>query len=125
MAVECGGYVAQNERAAALGYRPSKAPVCPRVVVGKRCVLYWGRSKSCSCQDRFGRRALFDHGRMWLDEEGQHVLTAEPYGASGVEVAALVTDLVELGLDLRISADSPWYPGSTILLTITRKAATA
>lgn len=66
----------QEQRAAQWhGWRPSRAPACPRVAAGKRCQT--GTSdRLCVCQRH---HHLLDHARMWLDPEGAHVLTAEPY----------------------------------------------
>jgi hypothetical protein len=103
----------QEQRAAKWwGLRPSNARVCLRVVAGKRCVQ---PQRSCVC-DKHQR--LLDHGRIWLDEDGKHVLTGEPYNASPRELSALFADADEHGLKVRISGRSPWFPGATVLIHI-------
>ena len=76
----------QDERAFALEWRPSTARRCPRVVAGLRC-----RAAAGSCPCRTHRR-LLDHARMWIDADGRRVLTAEPYGAAGDDLAAFLAD---------------------------------
>ncbi|MBN6051311.1 hypothetical protein JYK22_05145, partial [Nonomuraea sp. RK-328] len=108
---------AQEQRAAEyFGLRPSKASVCPRVVAGKRCLID-SRGK-CVCQDHY---RVLDHGRMWLDENGHHVLTGEPYNTWGEEMTAFVAAMDELGLHVHLSGRSLWYPGYTLLVRVTRK----
>ena len=103
---------------AMFGYTPSDARLCPRIVAGKRC-LENGPSCPCVCQSY--RHRAFDHARMWRDSKKRHVFTSEPYGISGEEVVALVSDMAELGLSVCLDARSPWNPGSTILIVITRR----
>ncbi len=105
------------------GYRPSKAPVCPWVVTGKRCRLSaWG--ELCLCE-RF--QSLLDHGRMWIGEDGRHVLTGEPYRhvlsrpCAGT-LADFQTEMAALGLVVAISEDSPYNPGNTVLITVSGNA---
>lgn len=108
----------QGQRAADwYGLRPAKAQVCPRIVAGKRCLAYNGHSEMCVCQVHY---RLLDHGRIWLDATGQHVLTGEPYDAHGDDLAALLVDLAALGLRATITAHSMWNPGSTVLILIRR-----
>ena len=95
------------------GYRESKARVCPRVTAGKRC------SSRPDCVCRRYRRPL-DHGRIWLDHEGKSVFTSEPYSLNGEDIAALVSEMEELGLTVTLEGRSQWNPGSTLLLRITR-----
>lgn len=106
------------------GYRPSKAPVCPWVVVGKRCrISGWG--ELCLCE-RF--QSLLDHGRMWIGEDGRHVLTGEPYrhvlsptwGPPGGTMSDFRREMASLGLVLAISEESPYNPGNTILITVSQ-----
>lgn len=108
---------AQEERAAEyFGLRPSTAAICPRVAAGKRCLM--DTRQECVCRDH---RRLLDHGRMWLAENGQHVLTGEPYDTWGEEIAEFITALAALGLKVSISGRSLWNPGSCLLLRITRE----
>lgn len=104
----------QEERAAEYyGLRPSNARVCPRVVAGKRCLANCGE---CVCSHH---HRVLDHGRVWLDKDGKHVLTGEPYDASGNQIAALVTDMAALGLEVSLSGRSMWNPRSTLLIRVT------
>lgn len=98
------------------GLRPSQARICPRVVAGKRCLTYH-RSR-CLCDKH---RSLLDHGRMWLDEHGRHVLTGEPYHIAPDDLAAFTDDMAKLGLQVNVKpkSESFWYPGHTHLILIT------
>ncbi|WP_433541156.1 hypothetical protein ACQP10_08505 [Streptosporangium sandarakinum] len=105
---------AQEQRAADLfGLRPSRARICPRVVAGKHCQA---DHDTCVCQRH---HRLLDHGRLWLDPEGHHVLTGEPYSADGDALTALLTDTASLGLTVSITGRSLWNPGQTVLIRIT------
>ena len=101
---------------AMFGYTPSDARLCPRIVAGRRC-LENSPSRPCVCS--IYRDKAFDHARMWQDSKRRHVFTSEPYGIHGEEVVALVSDMAELGLSVRLDARSPWNPGHTILIRIT------
>jgi Protein of unknown function (DUF3987) len=52
------------------------------------------------------------------------VLTAEPYGADGEDLAELFRELADLGLDVSVSARSPYYPGWTVMILMRRKPPT-
>lgn len=106
------------------GWRPSRAPACPRVVVGKRCQIGYPSLRMggrCVCQ-RY--QPLFDHGAMWLDSDGAHVLTGEPYHIDQALLAALIQETTGLGVEITVSGDeSPWCPGGTTLLVVRARAA--
>lgn len=99
------------------GWRRSRAPACPRVVVGKRCLVGYSRRR-CLCQDYYPR--LLDHSAMWLARDGTHVLTGEPYDFAPDDVTDLLEAAARLGLSLNVevSSDSPWYPGHTTLVIV-------
>lgn len=103
----------QDEWAAERRWRPSKAPACPRVVVGKRC-LQLHLSGRCVCV-RY--RALLDHGRCWLAGR-RHIVTGEPYHVDVDQLAAFAEELRALGVDIDISGNSPWNPGQTVRITL-------
>jgi hypothetical protein len=98
---------------AELGYRPSRARICPRVIAGRHCRADVG----CICH---AYHRVLDHARIWLDEAGDHVLTAEPYHAHGTDLVAFLLDLELLGLRACLSGASPWNPGHTLLITVRR-----
>jgi hypothetical protein len=52
------------------------------------------------------------------------VFTVEPYEADGEDVARLLRDLAELGLDATLYGHSPWNPGGTFLLLVHRRDVT-
>jgi hypothetical protein len=108
-------YEVWEARFADLGYRPSNARICPLVTAGKRCRSGLGGEK-CICQRH---SEVLDHARVWLDKDGKHVYTAEPYEADGDELATLLADLHREGLRARFSGRSPWNLGSTFLIEIT------
>jgi hypothetical protein len=84
---------------------------CPRLVVGKRC-QGWDR---CMCAALVH---TLDHGRLWRTEDGKRILTGEPYGCSGKDLAQLVTTVEDLGLEVFVDNCSPYFPGHTVLLVI-------
>lgn len=108
---------AQEQRASDFyGLRPSTAAICPRVVTGKRCLM--DRRSECVCRDH---RRMLDHGRMWLDENGQHVLTGEPYDTWGEELVAFIGAMAELGLKVNLTGRALWFPGHTLLIRVSRE----
>lgn len=109
---------AQQERAAAWHQlRPSQAVRCPRTVAGKRCrtrnVNSIGQTEPCICNS-----TLMDHARMWIGRDGQKVLTTEPYGRDGMDVADFIRELDAIGLSVEVTGASPWNPGATFCLMI-------
>lgn len=110
-------HAAQRQRAADWhGWRPSDASACPCVVAGKPCNADTG-DRLCLCQRH---HHLLDHARMWIDPEGHHVLTGEPYDTHDDELRDLFRDLAALRLQASVSGRSLWNPGHTLLITITR-----
>lgn len=111
----------ERRMVARLGYRPSRAVRCPRVVAGLRCRHITTRGLECPCAcDRFQVR-LFDHARMWYDARSRaHVLTGEPYDFNPEDLAAFVaTDGHALRLRVEVSKGL-WKPGSTTLVIVRR-----
>jgi hypothetical protein len=120
------------------GWRESKAQRCPRVVLGRRCLVYGWKSNQqpspclcCQWYAQYGSR-VDDHARMWLDRDGRHVLTYEPYtthlGDGGARWRADVlprfrADAAALGLTVTVGDRSPHYPGSTTLLIVSKAEA--
>lgn len=97
--------------------RSTSVHVCPQLVAGKRCVAWHRHGVQCVCQ-RFDR--LLDHARLWIPPVGGYVLTAEPYHASGENLAAFVGECSRLGLRVSLSGRSPYFPGSTLLIEVRR-----
>jgi hypothetical protein len=104
------------------GYRSlNHRRVCPMLVAGRRC-----RDRlreSCIC---LRWRSVLDHARMWrVPGAGSNggtgcALTAEPYGVPETDLAGFREELGELGLRAEVSEDSPWNPGKTVLILVTR-----
>ena len=84
-------------------WRPSRARPCPRLVAGKRCLA--DHTDQCLCLQH---RAVFDHARIWIDISGNHVFTTEPYDRDGGDVAAFITDMEGLGLQVTITGAALW-----------------
>lgn len=92
---------------------------CPRVVVGKRC-----RYTGCLCQFGGAVSNLLDHKGLWRNERKEKVFTAEPY-TSSLDLDVLEgfrAETAQLGLTVRMSAASPWFPTSTVLLLVERES---
>jgi hypothetical protein len=95
----------------------SSAPACPRVVAGKRC-----KYVNCLCQYGGGISNLLDHRGIWLDKNRRHVFTAEPY-TSSLDLELLEgfrAEAAHLGLTVRLSARSPWFPTYTTMIIVER-----
>lgn len=102
----------QIDHAAERGLRPSNARVCPHVVAGVRCRWPMG----CIFRGR-----VFDHSCIWWNQaKRQHEMTTEPYQADSEDLAVLFGELHALGLTATVSGDSPWNPGSTLMIHIYR-----
>jgi hypothetical protein len=111
----------QSLMAAWFGLRPSSARRCPRVVAGRRCLAHrYFRDGVARCACEQYEFPLWDHVRIWLDQAGRYVLTLEPYGANGANVAMLARAMRSLGLVVDVTARSPWSPGRTVLILIRR-----
>lgn len=109
---------------AGLGY-------CPRPLVRKHCKVYSGSGPflggSCFCQVEGLYFHVLDHPNYWKTPEGDLVLTGEPYrGALKSEsgqrlLEGFIAECGDLGLRVDLSEDSPWNPGSTVLVTVRRE----
>lgn len=108
------------------GWRRSKGRVCPRQVLGKRCTAY-GRDwrSACLCTQWQRTTWVWDHEHLWLDRDGNYVLTLEPYLTVGnLHLDELLARAANDGLQVEVSdAESPWNPGATLLLVVTRATA--
>lgn len=97
------------------GFTPDPGKECPRRVAGKRCTAE--SSSTCICLEYYN---VLDHKAMWKDTLRGNVLvmTAEPFGINGEDIAALHADLADIGLTVAVRSESPYYPGRTVLLLI-------
>jgi hypothetical protein len=109
---QTGYYEGWEERWAWDGYRPSRAAVCPLVVLGRRCRIGMPSGEDCICQ-RYDR--LFDHAAVWIDRDGRKVYTAEPYDVGGDELADALAELHELGLQVYVTGLGRWHPSTFVL----------
>ncbi len=100
------------------GLTPTDLTPCPRVAAGKRCRIYSRQYAQCLCQYD-GITGILDHKRIWKDAQGRKVFTSEPYGGAHWigYIEEYRQELADLGLTLAVSAQSPWYPLATVLLT--------
>ncbi len=98
------------------GWRPSGALPCPRIAAGKHCLVGTRTPGLCTCCKY--THGLLDHARVWLDGDGGHVYTAEPYDFDGAEFAELAAECAGLGLDVCVTGTSPYFPGRTTLIVI-------
>jgi hypothetical protein len=94
-------------------------PVCPRHLAGIRCVASDPTSQ-CICE-RHDR--ILDHRKAWVTENGEFVITAEPYAVDEEALAAFIGECEDLGLAVTTDGESPYNPGNTSLITIRRRTA--
>jgi len=111
------------------GWTPAPAELrpCPRIVAGLRCLVSvrYGAlpspgAESCPCQRGRGL-GILDHARLWLVPRGGYALSSEPYGFDVLGAARYADACGELGLDVRVSARSPYYPLESVLVITTRR----
>jgi len=85
---------------------------CPKMLVDLPC-----HDDGCMCRrDPFLR--ILDHRKLWIDGEGNYVLTAEPYEWEGRALGSFLDECAFLGLTVHSTAKSPHNPGESMLLTI-------
>ena len=85
---------------------------CPKMLVDLPC-----HDDACMCRrDPFLR--ILDHRKLWIDGEGNYVLTAEPYEWEGRALGSFLDECAFLGLTVHSTAKSPHNPGESMLLTI-------
>lgn len=72
------------------------------------------RASKARLFDDFETPPYFDHVERWKDQDGNLICTSQPYGEVDPEVLAKWAE--ENGVTATISADSWWYPGSTLLI---------
>jgi hypothetical protein len=95
-------------------YRPSDAPPCPRVVVGRACLMGQSARVPCLCQQF---QDLLDHRYTWIDGARRVVVTADPYEFTLARLTQFKTATTEQGLQIAVSVfPGVWYPGATTLL---------
>jgi hypothetical protein len=63
---------------------------------------------------------MLDHGLMWLDGTGRHVLSGEPYDftAKLEQWSAFQAACAALGCVVTIEPDSSWFPPHTTLVLV-------
>lgn len=131
MTKEADGHAEQDAWAAKRDYRPENT-VCPRRIIGWNCFRQgaYDDSIGCPCDDRmhrgdWDRSALFDHTRAWRTPDGGLIITSEPYDIKvrDPRIGAYGKLLARYNLTIEASAESPYYPGWTTLLTISAKPA--
>ena len=107
------------------GLKRTALHACPRVVAGKRCRVYNPRSDyqgECACQPIGQTNArILDHARVWKDQSGQRVLTAEPYNVDLALLRKLEKDCADLDLIVKVGGEAPWHPVMTTLIWIARE----
>jgi hypothetical protein len=91
---------------------------CPSWLVDRRCTDPYQSGCLFAEHRRGGGDYLLDHARGWRDERGGKVITAEPYHVYSDELASLGEKLRGIGVEFRIEANSPWFPGHTKLLIL-------
>lgn len=96
------------------GFRESNAQPCPRVVVGLRCVAFRSSQRPCACEHH--DHQVFDHRAMWLDSNGHHVLTSEPYGFDQAHLDEFLADHPDLPLLVHVHPEGLWFEGTTLLI---------
>lgn len=101
----------------ARGLIRTEARACPRTVLGQRC-----RIVACTCTEWQQRFRVWDHVAMWREPGTRnYVLTLEPYLSSDSAQVSNFVDAVALdGFHVEVSPDSPWNPGATVLLVISK-----
>lgn len=107
-------------------WRMSKSRArCPRQVAGKRCLWMLdrpGADPSCLCETWIWRKIL-DHGRLWINEVGRHVLTGEPYELHSGVLSEISEEAEALGLEVWMHGYSPHAPGEAMLFVFQQKGA--
>lgn len=81
---------------------------CPRKLGGKHCRNGYEYG-TCWCAHR-----LNDHGRTWRDSHGERFVLWEPYGAHGEDLADLIAAADADGINVTLTAHSPWNPPHTV-----------
>jgi hypothetical protein len=85
---------------------------CPKMLVDLPC-----HDDACMCR-RDPLLRILDHRKLWIDGEGNYVLTAEPYEWEGRALGSFLDECAFLGLTVHSTAKSPHNPGESMLLTI-------
>lgn len=105
----------------AIGYRKASirgrsiSGYCLRVLARKRCLGH-----ECACRNY---RRILDHVSVWRTPKGHRVMIAEPYGASGTDLAELIKTAHTLGIAVQCDGESPYYPGRTFRIVLTEPTA--
>src|SRR5690606_38530543 len=88
------------------------------IVAGKRCLSKVVCDRGiCICH-----RERLDYPRLKRTSDSHYIFTSEPYEENFDDLALLPAELKDLGLNIRLSGLSPWYPGRTFLIFISRES---
>ena len=102
--------------------RSRSSSTCPRVVAGKRCFAWSGRWRPGRCICQKHGYPLLDHTRLWvMPDKGGHCFTSDSYHIDEKDLEAFRADCADLGLQVVVEDYSPWFPGNTQLILVTRK----
>ncbi|HBT47265.1 MAG TPA: hypothetical protein DEA73_05220 [Peptococcaceae bacterium] len=99
-----------------LGVKPTTGHVCLNRLVKGHCKGMELMFPKC-----FWLPAANDHVSLWLKDGNLHVYVSQPYSLTLKDMRALVQFCDAHALDAVVSAGSWHFPGSTLLIEITRE----
>lgn len=62
-----------------------------------------------------------DHDTLWLKGGKPHIYMSEPYSLGLKAIGKMHEVATALGLDVRVTADSPYFPGRTLQVLFTKE----
>ena len=114
------------EFAAAYNVTQASSRACPcRLLLSRRKCRECGSYHPSAKPPDFRWESLVswtwrDHVRLWHRDRKTVLFTSEPYLSPDVDIEPLRDSLCDRGLRLNVTDDSPWSPGSTTMLMVTR-----